>query len=675
MSETSLREMALADLARSGLTSKDFKRLAIQTLTSEQTEKLVGKARPSYKIPYFESSGKINGYYRVRFLSTKKGRFAKLTERGQRYGQPSNSAPHVYFPPYVDWRAVAKDTTIPIVITEGEKKAAIACKLGITTLAIGGVWSFMASKRGLDFIPQLEEVAWDNRVVEICYDSDVMWKADVRKALDALCDALMKRGPQSISRVFFDGDQTNNKIALDDFLVEHGAKGYEKLKREPYKPNIEMRNLNERLAYIESEHNFYDIEQKRFFRSLTDLRACFANHGRVATESGSELIINAWIESPERRSHSAIVYEPGSPTITKDNAYNVWKAPTVKPTPNRPDLWLDLVHHIMRKPEYADWFIKWLAYPLQHPGVKLYTAVFVHSRTQGVGKTFIVDPVMEPIYGTSNFYRVSNDELQSTFNSFVARRQFIVANEVYLPLYKDRASFAGMLNDMITREKVSINEKYQPRVVYQDRANYYLTSNHADALPLDEADRRFFVIEAPNEPLSRSDYEKLNAYVRGDDPTAVAGPGLGDILHYLQHVDLSDFNPRAQAPKTIFRQQVVNVSASPVTHFARQLAKAPHELLATAAGLPKLQLWRVRDLLYKLDAAHPGTMRNLTEAQLAYALKGVNIPKRKVRMSEKQPQFTLYAILNAEHWLDQTNKAWADHYTQHGKVMIGEDEE
>src|SRR5882757_9663931 len=169
--DEALLAAALADLARSGLDKADFKKLRLEVLDRDDTEDYVGEPRASYRIPYFAADGKVIAYSRVRFLENGKGRFARANG-AHRYSQPANSAPHVYLPPYIDWQAVGKDTDQTIVFTEGEKKAAIACKMGIPTIALGGVWSFKSEKRDWEMLPELQQINWKGRRVEICYDSD-----------------------------------------------------------------------------------------------------------------------------------------------------------------------------------------------------------------------------------------------------------------------------------------------------------------------------------------------------------------------------------------------------------------------------------------------------------------------------------------------------------------------
>jgi len=656
--EAALLAAAQADLERSGLDKSDFKRLKLEVLTRDETEDFVGEARSSYKIPYFDIAGKQITYARVRFLENGKKKFASV-EGAQRYSQPANSAPHVYLPPYINWRTVAKDTTQTIVITEGEKKAAIACKLGIPCIALGGVWSFKSDKRDWDLLPELQEIDWKDRAVEICYDSDVMHKAQVRMALSALAQELsQKKAPGSIHFVFLDAETINDgKVALDDYLVAHGVDGYNTLPRSEYKGTARIQDLNTKVCYVLAEEKYFSMISNKFFRNFSHVREAFMHMGsEVIDGKRTKLAIDLWGENANRRTVVNVQYIPGEPEMTEDNILNIWRPSNTQPTKKKPSKWLELVNYIMRAAQNAKWFLQWLAYPVQFPGTKLLSSVFVHGKQQGVGKTLIVDPVMEFVYGKDNFYRLDNDALQSQFNSYTARRQFVVTNEIYLSSYKDRRAAMGRLKDMITREKVEMRELYQPRVRVTDYCNYYLTSQHADALELEKNDRRFFVIEAPEERLSQSTYDEFDKWIRGE--------GAGAVLHYLQNIDLKDFNPKAAAPNTEYKDQVIDVSMNHFESFVEDLVNDPKDMFTANGVISEWQLRKAEDLLRTFQKRHPDIRWPITTNKFARYLTDARIQKRKVRLSQDSPQITLYAVLDTEQWTGKTNKDWAEHYKQ-----------
>lgn len=658
------RDVALDDLARSGLNARDFQTLELEILTSEETEDFVGDHRVSYRIPYFDFNGRTIKYSRVRFLQGKRFQFAKLNG-AQRYSQPANSAPHIYLPPYVDWRDVASDPSTPIVITEGEKKAALACKLGIPTLALGGVWSFMSKKRNQLLIPELEKIIWKDRDIEICFDSDVMHKAEVRLAMDFLAAELSLRSPRRIDFVFLDSEDTDGKTGLDDYLVTHGRDAFEQLQRHPHRSNAKIQQLNTKVCYVSKELRFFDVGAGKYFKHFPHVREAFAHEGEEFVDAKKKVpVIELWVKHPNRRTVDNVIYKPGEDEITETNELNLWRQAHLQPKKKKPTQWLELVDYVFRKPKYADWFLQWLAYPVQHPATKLLSAVFVYGKQQGVGKTFVVDPVMSYIYGEDNFARVTNDDLSDSFNSIVDRKQFVVADEVYISDFHDRHAVMGALKSTVTRETVNINEKNQPKVRRVDYANYYMSSNHKEALLLDPDDRRFFVVEAPNEKLEQSFYDSLDEDLRyGDLPNAV--------LHYLANLDLTDFNPKAAAMETVWRSEVIELSRTALDEFVDRLGRHPRDMFAINGRLPDLQLFRAEDLIRVYEQVYPtNRMRGLTVKKMGDMLKSV-LPNRKVRAASDSPQFALYAVFDKERWEDARPVDWANHYMNHARVYGG----
>lgn len=667
--ERELYNDALRDLDRSGLDAKDYRRLKLEVLSREDTDKFVGEPRASYKIPYFDLEGNRIAYSRVRFLENRKKKaFRKGIRDGSfRYSQPFNSSPHVYFPPYFNWKKIAKDPDVPILITEGEKKAACACKMGIACIALGGVYGFKAGKRFWDVLPEIEAIVWKDRAVEICFDADVMMKSEVHLALSQLANTLTQTySPQSLEFVFLNAESgAGAKTGLDDYLVEYGVEEFGKIPRAAFRANAKIQLLNQRVCWVKKVDAYFNIETRRFFKNFHHVREAFMNEGRELIDAKtSKLVIDLWGESANRRTVADVAYLPGQPEVTEENVLNLWKPADIQPKKGTPKRWLELVHYIMREPEYARWFLQWLAYPVQHPGAKLLQAVFVYGEKQGIGKTFVVDPIMELVYGKHNFHRLQSDDLTSKHNTYAANRLFIVTNEVWLPEFKDRRSAMSILKDMITRERVTVDEKFQPKVTYDDHCNYYFTSNHADALVLEKGDRRFFVIEAPTKKLSQSDYNELDTWVREGDGAAV-------ILRYLQNLDLDGFNPKAEALTTKWRGDIIDISKDPLGEFVEQIAKEPDLKFMVNGSMPDLELFRAEDLVKLFEHHNPRYRFNVTASRLGKMLTTAKLEKRQVRMSAKEPLLTLYSVLNKEKWSDESNKEWASHYVHNSRVFGG----
>lgn len=655
--DADLMEAALEDLERSGLSAKDYDRLQLEVMSADETDDYVGEHRSSYRIPYFDLKGKRISYSRVRFLEGKKGKFSGSTG-SFRYSQPANSAPHAYFPPYLQWDKIAKDVTETILITEGEKKAAVAAKAGLACLALGGVYSFKSSKRLWDLIPELQDINWRGRRVEICFDADVMWKAEVRQALSMLAFTLtQEQGPEDISFVFLDAETAGPKTGLDDYIKANGVDAFMALERHSYMASEKVQILNARVSYVESQMRFFDIKVGKYYKNLYHVRESFLNLGEAAVDGKKTVpIVDLWAKSATRRSVRNIIYVPGGPELNDHNDLNIWQAPAITPKKGNPKMWLELVRHIMREGEWFSHFLKWLAYPIQHPGAKVFQAPFVYSQMQGTGKTFIVDPVMEFVYGPNNFYRLSNKGLNSNFNFYAAKRQFVVTNEIFIPDYSDRRNAMSMLKDIITRETVTINEKFQPEVEYMDVCNYYLTSNHGDAIVLEKNDRRFFVIEGPEEKLSTGTYKMLDEWLRE------AG-GAANIMHYLLNsVDCSNFDPKGDAPMTKWKKQAIELARDPLAEFAERVIEDPDRIFMANGSKPDMQLFRAEDLLKTFEHTYPRHHYTVTVKRMANMLGDARLERRRVRLTEDSPLITLYAVFDRSQWKAARNRDWAHHY-------------
>src|ERR1019366_1233786 len=108
--------------------------------------------------------------------------------------------------------------------------------------------------------------------------------------------------------------------------------------------------------------------------------------------------------------------------------------------------------------------------------------------TAGGGKS-LTGVVLRGLYG-KNWVEVNQKEIHGTFNKWASNKQFVLADEIS---NTDRRTDADFLKSVITRKTVEINLKYVPQYTLADCANFFFTSNSADAVFVDTDDRRYFV--------------------------------------------------------------------------------------------------------------------------------------------------------------------------------------
>lgn len=126
------------------------------------------------------------------------------------------------------WDWVKANPQLPIVITEGAKKAGALLTAGYIAIALPGITMGVRSKRNGVSVPRhligrLEELAVEGRELIICFDQDSKPKtiANVNRAIASLGIALKTKGCQ-VSVTHWDSPEKG----VDDFIVAHGESAF-----------------------------------------------------------------------------------------------------------------------------------------------------------------------------------------------------------------------------------------------------------------------------------------------------------------------------------------------------------------------------------------------------------------------------------------------------------------
>lgn len=655
-----LPKLVLKHLAESGLTEKDAARLGVTYINSDQFVELTENKKldcDAYRLPYFNIDGTQRPFARYRILGDPGTGFGKAKGKEQKYWQPPDSGLHFYLPLFVDWRKVARDTNVPIYITEGEKKAARACKeTDMPTIGLGGVWSWKASKKGLIRIPDFDLFSWANRQVIIVYDSDITYKPDVQRALNAIAEELTLEGahPWTVKLPSRDG----SKVGLDDYLQQHGIKKFKRLEKEPLLGGLAeaLFQMNHEFALIGDQDAIYELTKNRIIRDSRTFTGvtCADRKVRIQVEDKvREFKVAAeWLSWPLRKKYTGLTYMPGQKRELDDGRLNTWPGWPHEPKKGDVKLFKKLVDYLLTgvSAEHKKWFWQWLAYPIQYPGTKLYTAVVLHGTAQGTGKS-LLGYTLGKVYG-QNFMEINSKQLHSDYNGWLANKQFIMGDEI---TGSDNRKDADNLKNVITAPMVEVNKKYLPQFEVPNLANFLFTSNHPDAFFLDPQDRRYFIHEVPGTPLSRKFYDQYDAWYQ--TPEAAAA-----IMWYLQNqVNLVGFNPRSHAPMTPSKETMMEWSLSSLDTWVYMLKDDPDEALTIqGVGTLKQELWPPNDLLkHYNDFVNKGTP--VSPSGFGKAMHRAGLRNDKIKLSNGKAQ-RLYPIRNREKWWKASRTTWRDAY-------------
>ena len=216
-------------LKASAISDEVIKERGYKTITNAKELRPLGFSSsqenvPGLLLPLHSTDGQTPLYvYRPdspRVLEDKKQRETngQYKQKIIKYEMPKGERMRLDVPPRC--RANIGDPTIPLWITEGQKKADALASVGLCAIALLGVWNFVGTndRGGKVFLSDFLDIAFNNgRPVRIVFDSDVMTKPEVKQALEVLTQRLQRKGAM-IQHVYLPGGK--NKTGVDDWIAE-----------------------------------------------------------------------------------------------------------------------------------------------------------------------------------------------------------------------------------------------------------------------------------------------------------------------------------------------------------------------------------------------------------------------------------------------------------------------
>lgn len=231
---------------------------------------------------------------------------------------------------------------------------------------------------------------------------------------------------------------------------------------------------------------------------------------------------------------------------------NTWQGWPMQPKSGSCENLLDLLRYLCSAESNADevyqWLLCWMAYPLQHPGAKMASAVIMHG-PQGTGKSTVFQTLAR-IYG--DYATVLNQRgLEDKFNSdWSDSKLFLLAEEVVTRA--EMWHIKNELKELVTGQWIRINPKNIAAYRQRNQINLVFLSNENMPLPLDNDDRRHLVVYTPI-AFPESFYDDVNIELENG--------GLEAFYHFLLKLDLSDFHPKKRPPMTEAKQKLIALSA------------------------------------------------------------------------------------------------------------------
>ncbi len=170
-----------------------------------------------------------------------------------------------------------------------------------------------------------------------------------------------------------------------------------------------------------------------------------------------------------------------------------------------PAPFVEHVHRMLPHGRDAELLLHWMASAVQNPGAKFQWWPVVQG-TKGNGKSLLLR-VMYRAIGERYSHQVRADSVIKTgnqFNDWIVGKLFLGFEEIRSS--EGRRDFVEIMKDTVTAERMATEGKGAGQATSDNRANGLMCTNHEDACPTDDDERRwgiFFCAQQNDEDMMR----------------------------------------------------------------------------------------------------------------------------------------------------------------------------
>lgn len=325
-----------------------------------------------------------------------------------------------------------------------------------------------------------------------------------------------------------------------------------------------LAEMLERFVFIRDGSQVADLSFPKAVLLLVDFRNALAgSKHHILLANGATKAVAAtqmWLESDKRMQADTLTFHAGAGLITTcpkgRQALNIWR-PTV--FGNAPENWqllaMVFVNHVTSLwGADAEVFFDWLAHIIQKPGELPHFGWLHTSRLHGTGRNWIASVLVRLLSGNVAASLDIVGLLEGGFNERLSQCLLAIVDEVNEGGGQKHRT-ANRLRQLVTAEVREINPKFGRKRMEHNAARWLIFSNHTGALPLDEHDRRFWVVNHEAQPQKPAYYTHLYGLL--DDPAFIASVG-----QFLNQRNISAFNPGQRPPMNAAKAALVEFSQS-----------------------------------------------------------------------------------------------------------------
>jgi hypothetical protein len=340
--------------------------------------------------------------------------------------------------------------------------------------------------------------------------------------------------------------------------------------------NLTVEEMLERCVWIADGRNVaYVTDDRSMFLKAADFSALtISSKTEVEVQQGEKIKkkwvdnANLWQSDPRRDDAMTATFRPGAPIITANPkglcAVNTWRP--IKRWPATADIspFLEQVEYLFPDPVERGAFLDWLAHIEQKPGELPHYGWLHIAENTGTGRNWMASVLARVFRG----YVAPNVDLpallDSPYNGELGGCVLAIVDEVQEGASEGNYRHAERLKSMVNAETRTVNNKYGMKYVEFNAMRWLVFSNHKNALPLNDEDRRFRVLMHKAPPRAPEVYAHL--YCLLADPEFINSIGV-----YLRERDISGFRPGERPPLNADKLAAIAASKPMSTQNAEEI--------------------------------------------------------------------------------------------------------
>jgi len=319
--------------------------------------------------------------------------------------------------------------------------------------------------------------------------------------------------------------------------------------------------------------------------------------------------------------------------------------------------------------ELRDHVLKWMAFTLLHPDVKINHMIIMGS-SEGCGKDWLLAPLTMAM---GEYYKMINaEELLEGFNDYLLSTKYLHINEAELGDRQEAIAVSAKLKPIAAAppDRLRVNEKFAKKVSVRNVVSVTMTTNSLMPVKLNGQSRRIFALWTDlNVRNARGDMKPEWQAYWTDHWKWMNSGGAEICINYLRtKVDISQFNPGLPPPVTDYLRSIVDAGRSALAltieaMIDRKIGIFENDVVSADQINSVLKIGHMFDA----DIMFIGEFKqSLTPSRLAGVLKELMAGHYKVECN----QGNVWVIRNHDHYRHMTGSMVWDLFKNGTKNVV-----